>query len=218
MHRPMHRGVRTRAVPMLSTILLCAALLSGRAEAIAIQLMPAATNVAIGDAFSIDVIVSDLHDAGEIVSAFDLDLLYDANLLSATGVSFSALLGAPDVDAFGGGVFTPGRIDFANVSLLTNAELLALQSDSFVLASLSFNALGAGVASLLFDALAPPGLALVGLDPFANLPLDHIGAAVVTVTAPTSVPEPGSLGLLALGLLGLLARRSPSLRRAPSAR
>jgi hypothetical protein len=200
------------AAPALLAALLAGTFATPPAHAIAIQLQPVDTDALVGDLISIDVFVSGLSagEAGsEIVSAFDLDLLYDPAILNATSISFGAGLGAADVDTFTSSLLSSGRIDFANVSLLLNDELDLLQGDSVLLASLTFSAIGIGQSLLSFDALTSPGIDIVGRDPFTRLPIDFAGTALVTVgERPTSVPEPGMLALLALGLLSLgTARR-----------
>jgi hypothetical protein len=200
------------AAPALLAALLAGTLAAPPANAIAIQLQPVDTNALVGDLISIDVFVSGLASpelGGEIVSAFDLDVLYDPSILNATSISFGNALGLADVDTFTSSFFSTGRIDFANVSLLLNDDLDLLQGDSILLASLTFSAIGIGQSLLSFDALTSPGIDLVGRDPFTRLPIDFAGSAQVTIgERPVSVPEPGMLALLAIGLLGLgTARR-----------
>jgi hypothetical protein len=198
------------AAPALLTALLAGPFATPCAHAISIQLQPVDTTALVGDVFSIDVFVSGLAsgEGGEIVSAFDLDVLYDPAILNATSIAFGAGLGLADVDTFTGQLLTAGRIDFSNVSLLLNDELDLLQGDSILLASLSFSAIGAGASLLSFDTFASPGINVVGRDPFTSLPIDFAGTALVTVNErPVGVPEPGTLLLFALGLFGAGAAR-----------
>src|SRR5262245_14014501 len=198
------RHSRRQPIAALAAIVLVGVLAAiGRANAVVIAVTPASSAVSVGDTFGIDIVVSGLDAGGEIVSAFDLDLAYDAGLVSAAGITFSPLLGVPDVDAFTAGVFSSGRVDFANLSLLSNLDLAALQGDSVLLARLTFRALDAATAALNLDPLAAPGVALVGLDPFSLLPIDRIGNASVLITRPTTVPQPGSLALIALALIAI---------------
>jgi hypothetical protein len=204
------------AAASLPTVL--AALLTGTfaaqpAQAVAIQFTPDTSAGFVGDVFNIDVFVSGLSagESREIVSAFDLDVFYDPTILNATSVTFGAALGLADIDTFTSSFLSSGRIDFANVSLLRNDQLGDLQGDSVLLASLTFSAIGIGSSALTFDTLTPPGIDLVGRDPFERLPIDTAGSALLTVNErPASVPEPGTLLLLGMGLLGLLAARKRS--------
>ena len=199
--------------PALMAALLAGTLASQPAHAVAIEFVPADTDGFVGDLFNVDVIVSGLApgETGEIVAAFDLDVLYDPAILNATSIAFGPALGLTDIDTFASSIFAPGRLDFANVSLLFNDQLAALQGDSVLLASLTFSAIGIGSSTLTFDTLMPPGIDLVGRDPFSTLPLDFAGSALLTINErPTGVPEPGTLALLGLGLLGIAAARKRS--------
>ena len=135
----------------------------GPASAVSINFSPSNSSVLEGDFLNVDIVISDLYatdGSREIVSAFDLDVTYDSSVLNATGVSFGALLGANtstdffdfSSDAFIVSVLSlgpPGRVDFAESSWLTNADLLSMQpDDNFTLATLSFEAIGVGVRSL----------------------------------------------------------------------
>jgi hypothetical protein len=215
----MSRFVAAGAMPALLAALLAGTFASQPAHAVAIEFAPGTAEGFIGNAFHIDVFVSGLtagEASGEIVSAFDLDVLYDPAILHATSISFGSALGLADVDTFTSSLFSSGRIDFANVSLLFNDQLAALQGDSVLLASLTFDAIGIGTSTLIFDELTAPGIDLVGSDPFTRLPIDTVGGALLTVgERPTSVPEPGSfllfgIGLLRIGLLGAAAARKRS--------
>jgi hypothetical protein len=197
----------------VAAALLAGVFASQSASAITIEMLPASSDAFVGDTISIDVVVSGLAapQAGEIVSAFDLDVLYDPAILNATSISFGAALGLSDVDTFTSSIYSPGRLDFANVSLLLNDQLAALQGDSILLASLSFSAIGIGSSALTFDALAFPGIDLVGSDPFSRLAIDFASSALVNVSErPIGVPEPGTLAMLCIGLIGVAAARRRS--------
>jgi hypothetical protein len=174
------------------------------AEAISIGFQPIAQTINGGDAFAVDVIVSGLSSASEIVSAFDLDVTYNPSILTATGVIFNTLLGDPALfEADNGTVLTSGRIDFWALSFLSDAELVLLQPDSFSLATFSFQALGAGTTALLFDPNTPPGIDVKGLLA-GRLDLDVSAASVTVAAQPNSVPEPSTIWMCLLGLGGLM--------------
>ncbi len=164
-------------------------------EALTISFAPSSQTVNVGDAVSVDIVVSDL--AGEIVSAYDLDVTYDSSILSATGVTFGLLLGDESwFEAFNASdISLAGLVDFAQLSLLSDAELGTLQPDSFTLATLEFLAIGPGTSSLdfVFDAFNDiKGLNAGILEPSA-------GSGGVTVSNP--IPEPGAALVFGLGAL-----------------
>jgi len=156
--------------------------------------------VDVGESFDVDVVVSGLDAAGEIVSAFDLDVLYDASVLSATDVQFTGNLGIVDFDTITEVNFFSGVVDFLEINIfLTDAELAILQpGDSVTLATLSFSALTDGVSSLMFGPDPNTGNNVVG-SLFSSLQLSAIEQAQVTVLA--QIPEPGTFFLILGGLL-----------------
>lgn len=140
--------------PRFRFVLAAAALLWALpARAVTIGFDPSSTTASVGDTVLVDVLVSDL--GGDIVSAYDLDVVFDASVLSASSVSFSAALGSAG-QAFYDASAAPGLVDLAAVSLLSDAALLAIQGgDSVTLATLAFTKTGDGATSLgfVFDAV-----------------------------------------------------------------
>jgi hypothetical protein len=160
----------------------------GSSQAIMIDFVPTSPlMVSNGDTVVVDVVVSDL--GSESVSAFDLDVSYDTTFLSATGVIFGWGLGNPFFfEVFeSSDLSTPGIVDIAAVSLLSDAELDALQGPSVTLASLEFAAVGSGLTAL--DFVWGPGQDIKGRD---NQQI-----------YPTPVPEPSTVFLLVAGLLAV---------------
>ena len=165
----------------------------------------------MGDAVNVDVIIAGLNDASQIVSAFDLDVIYNPGILTATGVAFGEMLGdlnaLPLPAAEAGAVLSAGRIDLWELSWLSDVELSAFQPDSFSLATLTFIAVGAGATALEFDAGAPPGIDVKGFG--ANrLILDLISSGSVTVAGGSNpVPAPTTVWLFLFGLIALVKRQ-----------
>jgi hypothetical protein len=168
---------------------------------VSIGLEPDTQSIGVGDAVSVDLVFSDLE--GEVVSAYDLDILYDPTVLQATEVVFTTQLG--DELLFevlnSSDLTSAGVVDLAQLSLLTDDQLFAIQGgDGLTAATLSFQAVGAGTTDLGFR-----------FDEFNDvkgrnneiLNLADTGAAV-TVESPSGqapIPEPSGAVLFALGAL-----------------
>lgn len=197
-----------KRTPYLVALLASGLLSAPTARAITIDFVPGSQTVTLGVPVSVDVVISGLDAVGEIVGEFDLDATYDAAILSATGVTFGSSLGGP-VDSFPGFVLSPGVVDFFEVSLLGDAELDTIQGDTFTLATLLFDTIGAGASSL--DLVADgPFNSVVGRDamPLSDPPGNiQTGSGSVTVQSPGGVvPEPSTGILLVLALAALAMR------------
>ena len=96
---------------------------------------------------------------------------------------------------------------------MLDSDLDASQGDSVTLASLSFQAIGAGISSLQF--IQDSFFLLTGRLDTAGIPADlnpDVGGGRVRVD-PQSVPEPGMLELLIFGLTALGVARLRASRR-----
>ncbi len=166
-------------------------------SAITIGFQTSETSILTSDTAWIDLVVSDL--VGEIVSAYDLDVTFDASIASITEVQFGSFLdlGVPglsfqDADI----VSTPGVVDIAELSLWDDTSLSINQPDSFVLASLHFEGLSTGTSLLGFSA-----------DPVFGIDVKGLNAEILTLTAEEGqlhvVPEPSTMILMGSGVLGL---------------
>jgi hypothetical protein len=173
--------------------------------AITLGFQPSTQTVTVGSNFDLDLIVSGLEAGSldEIVSAFALDVNYGSSLVQATGVDYSAKLGVIGAEAFPDipNIATPGLVSLLNSSVLSDAALAALQSDSFVLATIHFSALAAGSSPLTYANTSE----LVGRNAI-NLTFGILPVQIQVVQA-TSVPEPDTLLLMGAGMMGFLFRR-----------
>ncbi len=174
------------------------------AGAIGLTVTPPSQNVGLGNSASVDIVVSDLGI--EIVSAFDLDLLYDSAILGATDVVFGPHLGPfslPSED-----LSTTGVVDFAEVSFESDAYLAANQPDEFTLATIFFDAMGFGTSPLILVVDMPGDNPLIndvkGLE-VGVLTFDVVDDGSITVSPDLNpVPEPGTVTLFGVGLIGML--------------
>lgn len=195
----------------VACLLLIASFLPfGSASAVIIGFSPSSSIVNVGDTFNVDVVISDLFASGEIVSAFDLDVTYNAAVLDATGVTFGSYLDDLFFPSLTDSVLTSGRIDFSELSFLFDVELLAIQPDSFTLATLSFDAIAEGNSLLEFDPDSAPLLGALDVKGFFDLDtfeaeiltFESVGQSNITVQGAT-IPEPGIAILMLTGLLGI---------------
>jgi hypothetical protein len=199
-------SIFSKIYPAVCISLLCAIVSVAPAHAAILTTSLSSTSVTTGQQFTLDVIVSGL-DAGQAVAGFDLDLVFDPALLTADHATFGNYLGTVDVDQFTNALLSPGRADFAAVSMSDGATLLSRQPGMFSLARFVFNATGPGSAAIDFDTLAAPGLLLS--DQFGNaIAVSASYGASVDVAPATAVPEPSSVALLMAGALMAFVRRA----------
>lgn len=179
-------------------------------HAITLSILPSQSNVAVGDTFSLDISISGLSAASEIVSGYDINLIYDKTILSTNAVTlYTGALGGLDTMYFVD--FTAGNLDLWLVSLLNDdADLIALQGgDSLLLATVHWTALADGWTTVAFGPDPDFDHNVTGLRA-ESLPLNLANACVNVGTGNgcrNDVPEPGTLFLLSGALVGLAYRR-----------
>jgi hypothetical protein len=149
------------------------------AQAVTIDFVPVSQSVSIGNSVEVSVrisglgVTSDAHDPASSLSAFDLDVCFDPTVLSFSMAQFGDPLLGDQLDLFGFGGYsgvtavTSGVVNIFELSLDSPDDLVALQVDSFILATLSFDALAKGVSALdvsingLGDSVGNPLMAAV---------------------------------------------------------
>jgi hypothetical protein len=171
---------------------------SDPARAVGISLvLPGGTEVHVGASVSVEVMVSDLGDGvAPSLGSFDGDVSFDPGLLTYSDVIFGSDLGEPITEALVSVDVMGGVLTGTAVSLLSPAELDALQGSSVTLGTLLFVASGPGSGQIevtraqLSDAFGAP------------LAIDWLGSSPITV-----IPEPSTALLVACGLVGLAIRQ-----------
>lgn len=183
------------------------------ARAVTIDVVPSAATVPPGSSLTIDVVVSGLGNfASPSVGGFDLDLTFDDSLFAFTGIVFGPFLGDPTMgEASTMSSVVGGTLSADELSLLPAASLDALQPDSFILFSATFDAIAVGTGTFDVDVLT----STVSDELAAALPIDAVAPASVVTGTVIDIPTLSQWGLILLVLL-LLAGGLARLRRATS--
>jgi hypothetical protein len=174
-----------------------------------VSITPAIASVAQGGNVTATVRIDGLLSVPDQLSAYDLRITYDPGLLTFVSQSFLA-------DAFMGSgseleSFTNGAgvaVDIVDSFFTDPADLVTAQSgvDGFNLFSLTFTAASVDAFTNLGFSLIPKISPMVLGNNNGN-PLDatYVGSCVEigagSCSGVTPVPEPGTFGLMAMGLL-----------------
>ena len=171
-----------------------------------LSLGASAPQVGVGQTTEIELLVSGLGDGvAPSLGAWIIDITYDSAVFSIgdTDVTFGTSLGDPDLDTFASvDASTAGIVLLDQTSFLLPADLVALQSSSFTLATLRFTGLapGTGVFGFSFTDLADENV------PSNAIALDGtLGTTMAVVSS--EIPEPATVTLLGLSLLGMAVVR-----------
>jgi len=165
------------------------------------------TSYGVGDTVVASVYFSDIEQdgLGQIpLAAYLFNLMFDDSLLAFDSINFGTSLDVGFFPSDQSSSLSGATLTIEEFSYGDDLDLAAMQTSSFLLASVSFTALQAGdellslSTGLFSDALGTPGV----------FDIIDVNGAIVSVTAPTSVPEPSVLSLLFCGLLLLAGRRS----------
>lgn len=186
--------------PFMTAFALAGWVCCGTANAIDISVVSPIANVQISDFVDVDLVVSGLGDGvAPSLGAYDVDLNFDAGVLSLVGVGFGAGLDIFDFGSIQTATPGPGTVNLYEVSLDSPEDLDASQPGSFSLATLTFQVLAGGTSALDLSVNA-----------FADSMGENLADnLLVNNGSVTAVPEPSSALLMLLGLLpvGLVARR-----------
>jgi hypothetical protein len=186
------------------------ALAAVQVHAVSLGFDPAAQTTTVGSSVGVQLRVSDLVAGGApSLGEFDLDILFDPAVVSFASVTFGDPGLGDQLDPSGLGSLigadgsVPGQVNLFEVSLDLPSDLDTLQPASFVLATLTFDAIGAGVSPLTLainafgDALGDP-LAIAALE-----------TGEITVNAAAAIPEPATGLLVGVGwaVMAVCSRR-----------
>jgi hypothetical protein len=176
---------------------------------ITIDLQPDPTYAGTGDSVSLDLIISGLGDfTADTLGTFDISVGFDTSALSFSSYSLGVLLGdvslVEALDASSG--VLGGTLNVAEVSLLSDLALDALQPGSFTLATLNFNVIN--LAKGVTTQLSILQGAVLGDVSGAKLDVAGFGSASIE-----AIPVPGTLLLLIASLGGWLMFTNVALTR-----
>ena len=158
------------------------------AEPVTVMIDPASTVVLNGTSFSVNL----LADIPEPIIGWGLDVSFDPTILSLTGLTIGTSflpVSSPDGDNIAGLAPPPDPIC----------------GDNILLAALSFNAINIGSSSIIISYTSgdlTEGFALVAIGKFAD-----VFSINGTVNSVNPVPEPTTILLFGLGLMGLAGAR-----------
>jgi PEP-CTERM motif len=201
----MKRINRTLRLLAVSAVALGTLLSTAPAQAITVYINPATQTIGTGGTASIDIIVSDLSAA---VGGFALTLDFNDAFVSGTDFTNDpdGTMGALPLDLSGG--FSGSSLDlyFLADAGETEGSLGASQGSTFTLARVSFLGVAHGLSPLTLSNVVLSNWD--GTETLAGVESVNGEICVGEGGCERAVPEPGTLALLSLGMLGMgLARR-----------
>ena len=163
-----------------------------------LSVSPTTQLVSIGSAVSIDVNVSGLgNGAAPSIGTFDVLLTFNPSLLSYTSVGWGSGLDVLSLGSLQSETPGLGNVNLFELSFDSATDLNALQPDAFRMFTVNFMAIGTGTSDIL--------LGVNALGDADGISITHqIGNGSVTVQdAGSAVPEPGTMGIVAIALFAL---------------
>lgn len=166
-----------------------------------ITVLPSTQNVNAGDQAVVSLSIAGLGDgAAPSVGTLDIDIAFDPTILAFNAATFGNqldILGLGDLQFVTPGL---GTVNLFELSLDSASDLNSLQAPAFLLATVTFDTIGTGTSQVQLS------LNALGDADGNNLHTD-LSNGSVTVAPVSGVPEPSTVGLTGLALVGLLVRR-----------
>lgn len=136
--------------------LFCSMAVGAHAFGASVSLIPDSQTIGVGDTADFDLYISGLGSyETPSLGAFNLDIMFDQNILAFEYLIFSPYLGDPDPSNFktdsSVDTTTPGAVGLYEVSFLPAFDLDLLQPASFTLASLTFTMINLGFSDLILE-------------------------------------------------------------------
>ena len=187
-------------------------LLPGPAAAIAIDVTPAATVVAPGGAFDVDLVISGLGDlSAPSLGYFGINVNFDGSLIAFVAAAYHDGLNLgnpadsgstdPNDPIFTNDLLGPGFVRLTEVTGVMEVVLDAGQPGSFSLVTLSFVSLGPTGSTPLSLSYGPFDMGDAGFDPYV------VGQITLNDASVQIVPEPAAGISIGLGLVAIAAFR-----------
>lgn len=203
---------KARCTALIAATFLAAT--AGSSQAVTLSLTPVSQTVPVGGTAVVQIVVSGLTGTGPLadLAAWAAQITYNSAIVTNTSNVFGTDLGF----SFQTDLSSPGLIDLDEVSLESSA-FFAAQPDSFVLATMSFDADAVGSTHLGFVFRPNPG----GLPALSGPEADAIPFDVVEAdihVRAQSVPETMSVvpAAFAIGMVMVIGARLKKNSRSPT--